>query len=272
FNIKMHNRFLNWTALALWIVGVVCSFIVISSVASEFRSRETQRIDIPISQPVSDTLFIDLLNQGQYKSDSYYINNHRINGPWDVTTFLDSIRIGEVSLDVVKSTTTNFELVQITSSRGKDRRDANENARKVEYGIEQENSKIKFDETFYLPPGTKYRAQKIQLILKVPVGKSVFMSEEMSEIIYDIKNVTNTYDGDMVGKTWTMTERGLECIGCNLPDSNFKNKNDVRIRIDGKGVKVEGNDDASDSSFTINSDDVDIKINSDGVQIDTKKK
>jgi hypothetical protein len=43
--------------------------------------------------------------------------------------------------------------------------------------------------------------------LKVPVGKSVYLSEKSDWIIYDVDNVTNTWDGDMVGKTWTMTEQ-----------------------------------------------------------------
>jgi hypothetical protein len=31
----------------------------------------------------------------------------------------------------------------------------------------------------------------------------------MSAIIYDIENVTNTWDKDMVGKTWVMKPEGL---------------------------------------------------------------
>lgn len=274
FNIRIENKFINWTALALWIVGVVLSFILVSSIGREFRSRETQRIDLPVIQPVGDTLFIDLLNEPGYDSDAFYIDNHRIDGPWDITSDPDSIRIDEVSLDIVRSNSPNFELVQVNTSRGRDRRDAIENARQIEYTIEQTSSKLKFNETFILPKGAKYRGQDIKLILKVPQGKSVFMSPDMGEIIYDIKNVTNTYDGDMVGKTWTMTEDGLECIGCYLPPGigERQRKDDIRIRIDGKGVKVEGTDEAQDSNFTIDGEDVDIKINKDGIQIDAKKK
>jgi hypothetical protein len=31
----------------------------------------------------------------------------------------------------------------------------------------------------------------------------------MIDIIYDIENVSNTWDGDMVGKTWEMKPDGL---------------------------------------------------------------
>ncbi len=273
FNIKIENKFINWTALALWIVGVVISFVLVTSIGREFKSRETQRIEIPVTQPVGDTLFVDLLNDVGYDSDAFYINNHRIDDPWDVTTYPDSIRIDEVVLDIVRSNSPNFELVQVSTSRGRDRRQAIENARKIEYTIEQSASKLKFNETFIIPKGAKYRGQEIKLILKVPQGKSVYMSPEMTEIIYDIKNVTNTYDGDMTGKTWTMTERGLECVGCSLPPDIHGNRvDDFRIKIDGKGVKVDGIDDTQDSNFTIDGDAVDIKINKEGIHIDAKKK
>jgi hypothetical protein len=47
------------------------------------------------------------------------------------------------------------------------------------------------------------------MILKVPEGKSIFMNEKMKSIIYDIENVNNMWDGDMVGKKWIMTANGL---------------------------------------------------------------
>ena len=60
----------------------------------------------------------------------------------------------------------------------------------------------------------KWRFQRYHITLKVPVGKAVYFDEatygDEYKVIYDIKNVTNTYDGDMVGKTWLMTEAGLK--------------------------------------------------------------
>ena len=47
------------------------------------------------------------------------------------------------------------------------------------------------------------------MTLKVPEGKSVFLNNKMESIIYDIENTENMWDGDMVGKTWTMTAEGL---------------------------------------------------------------
>ena len=36
----------------------------------------------------------------------------------------------------------------------------------------------------------------------------------MSDVIYDVENVTNTWDEDMLGKKWIMLEDGLTCLDC----------------------------------------------------------
>ena len=55
----------------------------------------------------------------------------------------------------------------------------------------------------------KWYGQRVDITLKIPEGTSVFLSEGMEEIIYDIENVSHTWDGDMVGKTWIMLPEGL---------------------------------------------------------------
>jgi len=60
-----------------------------------------------------------------------------------------------------------------------------------------------------LKENAKWRDQEIFLTLKVPEGKSVYLNEKMKSIISDIENTENMWDGDMVGKTWTMTADGL---------------------------------------------------------------
>ena len=83
---------------------------------------------------------------------------------------------------------------------------------------------------------SRSRGHKLQLLLKVPEGKTVHLSEEMHDIIHDIENVTNTYDGDMVGLGWTMTQQGLECIGCDLrgygDHREHRSKEQFNIKID----------------------------------------
>ena len=273
FKTRMENRFVNWSALALWIAGVVMAGVVTSSIAKGFRVRETQRTDIPLVQPVSDTLYLDVTASDKDRDEWFYINNDHVDDPWESAAFGDTVRIGNVQLDIIRSTSENFELVQVATSRGADRREAVANARDMIYQVNQTDSLLRFEESYLLPKGSKFRNQKLQLLLKVPEGKAVFLAYDMEDVIYDIKNVTNTYDGDMLGKTWTMTAKGLECIGCGLPDNNFGHAyedKDVSIRIDKSGVRVRGIDDKDDTTYNFEGKDVDINIDESGVRIDTK--
>lgn len=274
FNIKTESKALNWTALALWIVGLGMSIVVGSSVAGEFRTRESERSELEILPTTSDTLRLDVADYGDERFGWYIGDDHEGNVSWSTTSEHDSIWIRNVRLDIIKSSSDKVELTQITSARGSNRKDAYQNAKKIFYSFTQNDSMIEFDESFLLEKGSKFRGQKVQLILKIPVGKSVYLTEEMVDIIYDIKNVTNTYDGDMVGKTWTMTEAGLECVGCGLPDRNRRRgkKEEVSIRINEKGVKVEGTDIDKDSTIVIDGKDVNISIEDDAIKIDARKK
>jgi len=55
----------------------------------------------------------------------------------------------------------------------------------------------------------KLRGQDAHFTLQVPLGGSVFFRPGSKHIIYDVDNVTNTLDRDMIGRAWTMTPEGL---------------------------------------------------------------
>ena len=56
--------------------------------------------------------------------------------------------------------------------------------------------------------------QELDLTLELPVGMVVFLDHSLEDLIYDIKNVNNMWDYDMLGHYWKMEEEGLSCISC----------------------------------------------------------
>ncbi len=271
FKIKSEHKVLNYTAKVLWITGVVMAVWLAITISNNFRRKDQQRVEIPIAQPINNTLYLALLTEDSDKSYDFESDNEIINISDIFSTINrdDTFRIKNVNLDVLRADGDKFELVKIVSANGADRREAESNLRSIDYDLLQEDSVLKFAREFHLSNGKMFRNQKIKLILKVPVGKSIHFSHNMDDIIYDIKNVTNTYDGDMVDKTWTMTEDGLKCIGCNL-DEQTSEKTHSKIRINGKDIDINSNN----NEDTINWDnkDVKIRINKDGVMIDAKDK
>ncbi|MCC6180745.1 MAG: hypothetical protein IT237_02820, partial [Bacteroidia bacterium] len=103
------------------------------------------------------------------------------------------------------------------------------------------------------------------------VGKVVYRDNSLNNLIYDIENLTNTYDGDMVNRRWKMTEYGLACVDCDglvsVKDHEKQNEDEdsededtkevVNINVNGVNVKA---------------NDAKVKIDSTGVHIQTNKK
>lgn len=61
----------------------------------------------------------------------------------------------------------------------------------------------------------KLRAQNVKIVLKVPVGKIIYLSTRMEKIIFSIDNINDAFGSDMTNRRWIMTNRGLECIDCS---------------------------------------------------------
>ncbi len=98
----------------------------------------------------------------------------------------------------------------------------------------------------------KYRAQKVKILLRVPVGGEMYLDKSLRKYIYDIDNVQNILDGDMLGRTWEMTSKGLSCVDCDGSEASLDGRgmefsiddegNDSHIRIDESGVHISGPD------------------------------
>lgn len=283
FKIKTESKLFNYSTVILWILGLLLTIWMGINVSAQFRASNSDRILIPITQPQTDTIHLAAMEESFDHINSNNYNVWNVNADdWGINADQDSVSINDVELTIQRADGNEFELVRITSSRGSNRKNAEKNSREIIYPIRQNDSIIHFAKSYIIPTGSKYRGQKIRLILKVPEGKSVFLGQEMEDVIYDIKNVTNTWDNDMVGRTWTMTARGLECLNCNLDETTSINYNydnageewdnenneNVKVRVNGKDLNIHSGED------TVNWDnkDVKIKIDGKGIIIDAKEK
>lgn len=284
FRLKHNNRVLNMSALVLWIAGVAIAFIVGINVAKDYSHEEKVRTTIPLLKPMSDTLYVKLTENDSFDDDqtpSITIfgskNNTYVTGE---DFYVDG---DNVKFEVQRAAGSNFELVQVASAHGANRKDALENAGKIIYNLQQRDSVIMFSENMPIKKGDKYHGQEVKLILRMPVGKHIFLDESIENIIYDLKNVTDTWDGNMGGHYWVMTEAGLKCTDYdfeNDPDANVGGRSrirskeigphdDVDIKIDGNGIQINGVDDTTKQK--IENGDYKIKINKEGIHIKTDK-
>ena len=216
FSIKSSNRIAKFSLFALWIIGWILVGIAGVQVGKEFSENTTSRQVAGIVQPKSDTLYLRVKTDKKYDFTSEEAYDSRVMiEDWNIVQINDQkVIFGWPKLDIVESETDSFELVMIRSASGSEKREAQMRARNINYSFVQSDSVIEFSPYFEISSEDKFRAQKLKLILKVPKGKVIHLSRNMENIIYDVDNVMEAWDGDMVNRRWIMTAEGLDCIDC----------------------------------------------------------
>ncbi len=210
FGIKNGLKGVGVALTALWFGGVIACGVSALMLASDFSEKGNYEKNVNLIQPVNNCLYLqvadDIFEDEEHHSKHSSHNFHlKIND--------DSAFFGNVRLDIEKSENDSFYLKMNFIARGETSKEAIELAKNINYGFAQEDSLLSFN-TYYSITHQKWRNQYIKMTLKVPEGKSVYLGEAMEQIIYDVRNTTNTLDYDMVGKTWTMMKEGLECGEC----------------------------------------------------------
>lgn len=273
FKVKYSNRWLNLSAGIIWLVGFAMLLYVGIRTGQDFNKTAKIRENISVVQ--NDTLILKMnqadLNYSELQvSDEanegekgYHKNRRHSNYMIGKNNDMKYL-IGYAQLNIIKSQTNKTELVVVKEAHGSDKEIARIRAQHISYSVAQQDCVLTFDNVFKVNDADKFRSQDITVILKLPVGKVVYLDKSLENLVYDIENVTNTYDGDMVNRRWIMTENGLKCIDCDGLDNNSSKEEDDDINIE-KNVKININ------GVDINAKDAQIKVDSNGVKIHSKE-
>lgn len=214
FSYRAKIRGFGVSLVLLWIIGVVMSFAITSIVASDFSSQgtKTETVELSLNQDPNQVIDLRLNHELGDEEPTNEVDIFDIN----LVTSNNSTKLyGKPEFDINMAKTGGPKLVIKRLARAKHKEDATDRAEKINYGFLSNDTSILFNGYFELPDDELWRSQSVELELLLPVGYTIFLSEEMEQIIYDIDNVTNTYDGDMVGRRWIMTPNGLACVDCN---------------------------------------------------------
>lgn len=223
FGIKQRNNFLRAAFGILWTAGLIICIIAGVKIGKDFKSKSSQKTAFAIAKPItSEVLYLEVENNNKEIEDE-----STELGDWIFYSDGEENKLyKKPEIDIEKSTGDSIELEVIRYSRGASRKEAINTAERVNYKFSQNDSVLFFDKYLSLNKSDKWRFQDVKMTLKLPVGQTIFLSNEMKDIIYDIGNVTNTWDGDMVNRRWKMTENGLACVDCENLDNIGGNKND----------------------------------------------
>lgn len=206
FRYKTNNMAIGLTMVGVWLIALVSLIAVSLGQLGNYKSQSSATETKIISCDSCQTLVLKL---GEDKYEDYAKMDFEIDNVKVAMVDGDEVMLGNVTLDVDRSANEDFTILIKRSSRGKTRELAKEITEKIIYRLDLKDSTVVFDPWFILQKDEKYRGQQVEITVKVPQGKAVFLSNGLEKIIHDIENVSNTWDGDMVGKTWIMKPEGL---------------------------------------------------------------
>lgn len=215
-----HMRTFGNALAVMFTIGVILAFYVGARQGAANKTSKSNTKVVTIAKPSNNLLNLELMKDELYNNEYYaHLGDGDIYLEDGVVFMRDRIE-----LDVVKNTNNTYELETVYSARGANKDEAIENAELINYTTTQQGNSLKFPVAFSFPRETGIHAQYVKMTLKIPVGGTVYLSKDIREIIYDIKNVTNMHDSKMVGHTWIMLPEGLTCMDCGEPSFNNNEK------------------------------------------------
>ncbi len=206
FRFKSSNGRVGISSFALWVVGILLLIFISVRTFSDFKSISTTTKQEAITTK-SDTLFVNL---GKDEFSEYLDSNFNLGGLRVASIDSKQFLLTTPSLDIIKSDNNDFSLIIKSRARGRDLDKAQNNAREINYKYELQDSIITFSPWFMMPEKSGWRQQEIEITLKVPENKTIYLSGEMVKILHDIQNTSDMWDGDMGTHYWTMKPNGLE--------------------------------------------------------------
>ncbi|QMU63923.1 MAG: PspC domain-containing protein [Flavobacteriaceae bacterium] len=215
------KQFSKTTSLSLFGVWVVALLMIIftgiehgTSYAVDGSSIETKTLQIQSG----DTLRIALVNNDGLYYQNKLRRNSRTEEVYDngvLKTYSNYIKV-----DVEKSKSDTYTLRLRKTSRGRNRKNAKENAHAMEYNFKIEENSLTLDAYFLSNIKNRYKDEKVYATIYIPENSTVYFDTSTEGFLHGIYDADNRYDSDMATHYFLMTPDGLDCTDCEEEEDN----------------------------------------------------
>lgn len=211
---------------ASFFIGLIMLIVAGTNVATQFQSSATEVEKVMVTGTTFD-LKADLLEE---EFDFIDIDGDRI--------FLENLNV------TVKRTAGEQAYISLKhKAQGSNRIDARTRAKEFMYPVEQIGNTLLMSEYFTVPMEQKFRFQHLKVTLYLPDSATVYLDPSVKDIIYDIDNVYDMWDGHMLDHTWMMTSKGLICLDCDDVEDDdyweYKLEEEVEAELDREAKRHE---------------------------------
>ncbi len=171
---------------------------------SQFESQYELTEPLKFEALAADTIYIEV--------DDTFIAKPNFSNK--LTVNRDKYYINGVYLNITKARNSSEPILELTKiSYGPNRINARDNAERINYGISGDSTTLFIPNNVELDLNTKYRKQRVEIKLSLPVGKTIYLNNSL-DYIYGVELNGRYWHHPSLGHYYTMTTDGLKCLGC----------------------------------------------------------
>jgi len=217
FNSKPAGKTFSYGLLLIWLAGLSVSIFFIAKITYEFKEEAefTQSVQLkPFTEykiEVDRSRFFSKedslryqLNAADYTGKVIVHDSDHDDHPFAPPR--------SVSLRIEKSEDNTPSLTESYRSQGVNFEGALNHAKNIQYDFKQTDSVLTFGSAIHLKKNAKWRDQRVELLLKLPVGAKVKIDRELNRYLqgFNLWNCSEeNYKEDMY--YGIMTAEGLQC-------------------------------------------------------------
>ncbi|HEY4874111.1 MAG TPA: PspC domain-containing protein [Puia sp.] len=167
--VRSQSRFLGFTFGTLWVLGLICLICLVASIGSDFKSYRIVSDEINMTQPAHDRVIVKV-SEPSIQFEGFWWIHSDANG-WDIND--DSLKLSNVKIRVQKSDDAFYHILKIRTSFGRNRKNAEDRAKQLEYNANYKDSILDIGSGFSINPQNKFRGQQIIMEIQVPENKKI---------------------------------------------------------------------------------------------------
>jgi phage shock protein PspC (stress-responsive transcriptional regulator) len=207
FRMGRQPAFIKGLLTSAWILSLIGLIIFGVFGGTRFSADSFARHNVPLSEITADTINVSL-----WENDYFIWENRRDHV---VKSDDGDLFVSDVSLDIKRSDDNRFYLIVRHEASGGTPKAARSIVEKIGYNYLPSSDGLLLKNYLEIRENAPFSFQKTDLTLLVPNGKSVYLDETLKYMLYDVENVTNTWDPKMVDHIWKMKKEGLTCTDCD---------------------------------------------------------
>ena len=202
------QRGLLGAAMILSVGGIVMMALLGARIGSEFREEGSVVHSVLLPEQVQ-TWNLAMESTAVKGGVEFNFNDDDLDeSSWILTD--DRVYYEGIEIDLRPTVRDKPSLEWTAEAQGGSRRAARERAGGIDFQARADSTgQIFVGDLLNYSKADRFRGQKVQLTLYLPIGHRVYLQPNTSAYLKDVTNSSDAWDEDMAGRMWLMTEQGL---------------------------------------------------------------